>query len=298
MIVLADLPQKRRRVEVVPLTRHLPCNPSVLKVSGGYLATVRAVNYDLKHGYHFWTGSALASSVPDTQNSLLWMDNALQPLSHDLLEDRHIRAEQPALDGLEDLRLFLWREAYWVIGTAVHYRGKRRGTLTLARLDGSTMRLVDHMFLASPDNRDVEKNWTPWVRGDDLYFVHTVAPWRLMKYEDGTLIDVDLTPASIPDMSGSSCAMPWRDGWIAVVHHKGMERRPPRWEYWHRFLTFDGDMRPKALSRKFKFDGDAIEFCAGLAFNAEHDTLVVSYGCTDRVARFMELEQSVVESVF
>jgi len=294
MTVLAESPKRRRRVEVNALTRHLPCNPSIIKVNGGYLSTVRAVNYDLKHGYHFWTGSALASSVPDTQNSLLWMDNNLQMLSHDLLEDRHIRAEKPALDGLEDLRLFLWRGEYWVTGTAVHYRGKSRGTLTLARLDGATMRLEDPLFFTSPDNRDVEKNWMPWVVGDALYFIHTVAPWRLMRFDRPDLVDVSTAPATLPAVSGGSCVMPWRDGWLAVVHSKGQERRPPRWEYWHRFLILDGEMKPKALSRKWKLDGDAIEFCAGLAFNPEHETIVLSYGATDRVARFMELEESVI----
>jgi hypothetical protein len=56
-------------------------------------------------------------------------------------------------------------------------------------------------------------------------------------------------------------------------------------------------MRPKTISRKFKLDNDAIEFCAGLAFNRDHETIVLSYGCTDRVARFLELDESVVGSV-
>jgi hypothetical protein len=297
MTVLSDLPQRRRRVEVIPLTRHLPCNPSVIKVDGGYLSTVRAVNYDLKHGYHFWTGSALASSVPDTQNSLLWMDSNLQTLSHDLIEDRHIRADKHALDGLEDLRLFLWRGEYWVTATAVHYRAQKRGTVMLARLDGATLRIEDPLFFSSPDGRPVEKNWMPWVVGDTLYFVHTVAPYRLMRFDRPDLVDVATAPAAFPDVSGSSCVMPWRDGWLAVVHSKGQERRPPRWEYWHRFLIFDGEMRPKTISRKFKLDNDAIEFCAGLAFNRDHETIVLSYGCTDRVARFLELDESVVGSV-
>lgn len=284
-----------RTVKVDPITQYRLCNPSLVRLEGGgFAATVRGVNYDLRRGYVFRYGSA-PSPVPDTQNSFLLMSDDLEEQSHRLIDDRMVRADPRAADGIEDLRLFAWRGDLWVLGSALHYTPKPKNTMLLARFEADTHTLEDVRFIPSPVDAPVEKNWMPEVCGDRLFFVYRTFP--LVRYEyfdDGLAFVPPEAPEveMIADISGSSGLVPYKNGHLAVVHRKHFDNKRRHAVYRHHFVQFEGGV-PVKLGRRFSFEGEDVEFCSGLVVDG--DRVVLSYGVMDEEAVFMEISAQDME---
>jgi hypothetical protein len=295
-MILTQMGQEFTRVEIPALTQYLPCNPSFAVYGFEYLATVRGCNYDLERGYHFTIGSA-PSRTPDSQNYIAYFSRDMELRSYWFLEDRHLRKDERALDGIEDLRLFVHQGSPRVLGSALHYTPTPKNTMVLCWMDDD--RLADPVFIKSPKAAAVEKNWMPLVRGNDLYFVYFVAPFELYKLDGDELKLVDKAPPLdgwSTDLSGSSCVCPYEDGYIAVIHNKTIDHRKRLHFYRHFLVLFDADMRPKKISRKFSFEEERVEFCSGLAIDG--DNVVFSYGLMDQKAVILRMSKDSLRRLF
>lgn len=274
-----------QRVELPRVTRHNVCNPSILARADGFQVIVRGCNYDLGVRGGFFYGSA-AGPVPDSQSYLydLAPDLAIRAMS--FVEDRAQRTHEAALDGIEDMRLFDWQGARWVAGSACNSTANRN-TMMLARLEGAILR--DEVFLASPLAAPREKNWSPVVQGNDLFFVYGHHPLRVLRYDGGQLVPhlLEDTPARLTGFSGSSALMPYRDGYVAVAHHC-YPAPGPFWRiYQHCLIDYGPDFRIRRVGPSFRFENDGIEFCAGLALTASD--AIFSYGVNDKKAVLFRL---------
>lgn len=295
-MILTQMGEAFTRVEIPALTQYLPCNPSLIVHGSDYLATVRGCNYDLQRGYHFTIGSA-PSRTPDSQNYVARLTHDLEVYGYWFLEDRHIRKDERALDGIEDLRLFQHHGDTRVLGSALNYTPTPKNTMVLCWINDDF--LDDPIFIKSPKGMAVEKNWMPLVRGRDLYFVYYVAPFELYKLVGDELKLVDKALALdgwSTDLSGSSCVCPYEDGYIAVVHNKIIDHKKRLHFYRHFLVTFDADMRPKRISRKFSFEEERVEFCSGLAFDG--DNVIFSYGLMDQKAVILRMSKDSLRRLF
>jgi hypothetical protein len=282
-----------QRIEFPRVTRHNVCNPTILARPDGFAAIVRGCNYDLGVRGGFFYGSA-AVPVPDSQSYLYDLAPDLSIRAMSLIEDRPLRADEAALDGIEDLRLFVWRGAQWVIGSACNYIAKRN-TMMMARLEGSLLR--DAVFFSSPDFSPKEKNWAPVVQGDDLFFVYTHHPLRVLRYDQGRLVPHlhAETPARLVSFSGSSALMPYGDGFVGVAHHC-YPAPGPFWRiYQHCLVDYGPDFRIRRVGPSFRFENDGVEFCAGLALTATD--AIFSYGVNDKKAVLFRLPLASFETL-
>ena len=295
-MILTQLDIAFTRVEIPPLTQYRPCNPSIIKHGDEYLATVRGCNYDLKRGYHFTIGSA-PSATPDSQNYLAQLTSDLSVYKYWFIEDRHIRADPRALDGLEDLRLFEYQGETWVMASALNYTPTPKNIIVLCVLKDGVLR--NPIFIDSPKNAPVEKNWMPLVKGNDLYFVYKTAPYELYKLTRNKLTKIDTpnTTENWPEeLSGSSCVMPYEDGYLAVVHRKTIDHKKRLHFYRHHLIKFDANMQPSRFGQRFSFEDERIEFCSGLAFDGEH--VLFSYGLMDQKAVILKMPKDSVRRLF
>lgn len=283
-----------QRVAIPRVTRHNVCNPSVMATPEGFQVIVRGCNYDLGVRGGFFTGSATSSPVPDCQNYLFDLAPDLSIRDRIFIEDRDLRAHDAALDGIEDLRLFEWQGARWVLGAACNFTA-RRSTMLLARLDGTNLR--DAEFLASPLGAPTEKNWSPVVRGRDLFLVYKHHPLRVLRYDGGRLVPhlLEDTPAWLAPVSGSSGLSPYRDGYIGVAHQFHRAAAPFWRVYQHRLIDYGPDFRLRRISPPFCFEHHGVEFCAGLALTATE--AVFSYGISDKQAVLARLPLDRLEAL-
>lgn len=133
-----------------------------------------------------------------------------------------------------------------------------------------------------------EKNWMPFVRDGEILALTSTKPLNVVSLKDGSLIKEGRGLDTF--WSGSSQFIPYKGGWLGVVHrHDGvMERKNSIWPlrtYVHAFLWMDQDFENLDLSPSFRFRSKGVEFCSGLDWDG--DELILSYGIHDEEAHLL-----------
>lgn len=129
-----------------------------------------------------------------------------------------------------------------------------------------------------------EKNWMPWVVDSELFFVHRPSPFKLFHFDLGrkklTLVAAEGNSCFEPGTSGSSCIVPLGNRFAGMTHVK--TGRDEAASYLHRLFVIDRRTKVTRLSEPFTFEGEAIEYGSGLAFNA--GDVYLGYGAYDERA--------------
>lgn len=279
---------------IVPPEPFVPCNPSVLySKETGWICSVRAVSYRL----------GIPSDGGSSKNYLARLDaDGLYVLSYVELEDATGTSKNPRAKslGFEDLRLYFTAEGHLrALATACDI--VNGGAMPeMCRLDVgiATGKLTHCKMLRGPWSRSPQKNWMVVADGDDSRFIYRAYPAfvvdplamsRAWIFNTGRAIDeLDFLPASV---RGSSQAIPFDGGYLAVVHEH-RTKRPL--SYSHRFMWFDADLVPRKVTKDFVWLVPGVEFCAGLATDGTR--LVASFGVYDREAHLAVLEPDAVRA--
>lgn len=210
---------------------------------------------------------------PDTVNYIYNLDTG----ERTEIVDRHIHSAV-FRNGLEDGRMFSFvgRRAALFSGlfhNTVRHRTVMRNTMVLMPdLD----RPLEVQALHTDKLR--EKNWMPFVEDGRLYAVYSTRPWVVYDLTDFSVVTEH---EGLPEnWSGSSQVVPYRDGYLCVVHrHRGTW---PTAIYEHAFVRVSAAFEPVDVSPPFYFFGAGVEFCAGLDWHG--DELCLSFGRSDRDA--------------
>jgi glycosyltransferase involved in cell wall biosynthesis len=277
--------------ELVPLTPTVPvafapCNPSVLRTDEGYLVNCRAVSYRITpdQGYIAWEPDGVLRS----RNVLMRFDRDLRALG-----ETEVRADLPPVrwhpvQGLEDARVFTHcgRTGFLCTTADLHPDGPIRVSLCLVTANGE----VDHHrpLTGHGDDR-AQKNWLPFVVGDELFAIYSYEPLVIVKIDvdTGQVAPVVEQPQgrSFGDWRGSAgpVDLPARLGGGRLVLIHAVSSHPRRC-YTHRFVRLDDDWRITHASRPFVFHETGIEFGSGMCLTHDNDHLLITYGVEDREA--------------
>jgi hypothetical protein len=153
--------------------------------------------------------------------------------------------------------------------------------MVLARIDctsGDKCFLTNWRVLASSMPVQWEKNWIPQVVDDELRFIYSMDPTRVLS-EAGVILAQETSAVAAENFRGGSQAIPLDGGWLMLIHE--WELVGARRNYLHRFIWLDASCRLIRLSRRFFFQRIASEFAAGLAWHMTGDHLVISFGIDD-----------------
>ena len=257
-----------------------PGNISIGRERDGFVALIRAVNYDkLASGYFDRHGD-----TSFRQRTLLaHLDEHLQNVSSvEVLPPQDMPpAQHTDSIGFEDPRPVVWRGDLWCISSVRQLNPDGRAEMVLARIaetpQGNKV-LTDWRVLASGMPVQWEKNWMPQVIGDELRFIYSVGPTRILS-ELGDVLVQETPSIAVENFRGGSQAIPFDGGWLMVIHE--WENINTIRRYFHRFIWFDENNRLRRISRRFFFQRIASEFVAGLAWHLTGDRLVVSFGIDD-----------------
>lgn len=193
------------------------------------------------------------------------------------------------LYGFEDLRLFVHEGRLLALAATAKKQdvGFARATMCLLDVEGGNLK--NPRLLQSPR---YERNWIPAVGEAGWRLIYSVAPLIVLGPEAQV-------PGEAPAgayLRGSSQAVHYRDGYLAVVHEvAGNHEQVRKIEYTHRFVMFNNDLtQVTKVGKPFCFQKRGIEFCAGLA--VWKDQLVISYGVDDRRAYVAEVTNDIVHN--
>ena len=206
------------QVDFTPLDGYRAINPSVARRGGDVLLVQRTVNYELTDGFYHTPKDAPI----DTRNFLLRLNDELQiESSAEILPP--VDFPEPSYQlvrGIEDLRLFVWRDSLWCCGTVRELTPQGWCEQVLARIDDGMpvpeqYRLTDWRLLHPPGPRLHEKNWMPRVAGDRLQFIYRCDPTRIIDDQARTVVEMQPIIAA-EQFSGGSQAIVFDDGWLAL----------------------------------------------------------------------------------
>ncbi len=277
-----------RRIDLALPPGWFPTNPSIAASDEGYLAIVRAVDYEIigPHQYRFADPQGPAHTV----NHLVRLDSDLRVIAaYPAVDATLVQPRQPCeFAGLEDCRLVRWRGGWAASCGTVDRTPRCVGMIDLVYLDPATGAFHSAVPLSDRMAMRWEKNWMPVVSGDDLLFVYGCDPVTVLRFDpDGGAVVPHRQHAAPPiarELKGGSQGLRVDGGWLFCVHQSADFPDRNRC-YLHRFMLLDDEFRMTHLTRPFTFLAPGIEFCAGIARRG--DELVASFGVEDREAHLV-----------
>lgn len=257
-----------------------PGNISIAREGDGFVVLIRAVNYDkLESGYFDRHGdtSFRQRTLLARLDANLQITSSIEVLApQDMPRPQHTDSL-----GFEDPRPIIWRGDLWCISSVRQLNPDGRAEMVLARIaetpQGNKV-LTDWRVLASGMPVQWEKNWMPQVMRDELRFIYSVGPTRILS-ESGDVLVQEIPSVAVENFRGGSQAVSFDGGWLMVIHE--WENVRAIRHYFHRFIWFDENNRLNRISRRFFFQRIASEFVAGLAWHPTGDRLVIGFGIDD-----------------
>jgi tetratricopeptide (TPR) repeat protein len=270
-------------------------NPSICVHRGELKALVRTVNYrmdeDGRYLIRSTDGTANNSNPINTRNWLVPLNRDLGSITQiELIPREPQQVEYPLVVGFEDPRIFDHDNNLFISATVRQRCSDGLAEQTLARIGGpagaaSTLGGYSCLGLDGITPmlrwpRLYEKNWMP-IEGSSIRFLYR--PGHVVDQAGQDLIKHEPTTLRSDSFSGGSQLIPFRDGWLGIIHEAHVYiDRPWKRYYSHRFVWYDSEFRLGRVSRPFFFKDKVIEFVAGLCQHPDKDgTLVISFGFKD-----------------
>ena len=237
--------------------------PTILRTEEGFVINQRWVNYRYKKN-----GSK--EHLPkqwETLNSCLFLDNSLQQIGEEVFLEEDDQDRTKKALGLEDIRLYAYEGE-------VHFIANKMAQIHYGIYD-------DRLIPTKVPSSVPEKNWSFVEFNAKLCVVHSWYPLKIGRLTDSKLdifyTDKDM-PAFFKNARGSTPGVKWGDE-IWFILHKSHHNKMKVYNYQHIIAVFDSRMKLKRYSETFKFAGEKVEYCNGMAMH--DDKLYVSYSTLD-----------------
>jgi predicted GH43/DUF377 family glycosyl hydrolase len=293
LIDISEYVLRRIRLPDPEHTDQRATNPSIaVHPDGGFLCIVRHVNYVYEQGFYRQIDG---SDVVRTENVLVKMNRDFDIEWSSIIDDQKLceHAELFPVFGLEDARLFQRDDEWWMSGTCREHRVDGRCQIFMCRLKIDELNSAQIEFTVQlpflSENRH-EKNWMPIV-GSEHSWVWGVQPTVRCRFDDvtGSLVPSRTAKGDL-SIRGSSQVVPWKNGWLAVVHDVEMVNGLRT--YRHRFVRWSDLWEIEFVSPPFRLGDDAfgLEFCAGLVVLDGGQRLLLSVGIGDSRAEIVAME--------
>jgi len=289
---------KIQEVGFVPPYDYRPMNPSITSNDGGLWMIQRTVNYEIRpDGSYDMRGDSAIRTV----NYLIKIADDLSVISHqEILPPEHLA--EPLYNlviGWEDCRLFFWRGEPWCTATVRELNTEGYCEIVLSRIvdaENGKKRFADHRVITPRfTERQHEKNWMPMVVGDELFFVYSSDPTRIIDHE-GNLISSRVTHIAADSFRGGGPLVEFNGGWLALIHEShGM----PDWRrrYMHRWAWYDAYGRLSKYSPAFYIKDLGIEFAAGLAKHPTTGSIIASFGVHDKSSWLATFDPNEIKKI-
>lgn len=309
VIKLESVEYKKIEVNSLPIEgscvkAYLTCNPSIVTTENGYIVICRMVNYKI-----FVEGNICnyKATLPyKTKNILQLYDKELKKIKEVPIVD-YVSQNCFSQIGPEDCRIFNWDNEYWFTGCTHDINVKCNiGVMLglLKNINNNDVIEFDKLINLAPLNDNVmEKNWLPFIINNKLYMMYSYDPLKILEVEKDNSYKVIINEKQKFDFSqfkGSAAPIPFKDGYLLVIHETKEPRKFPftiEMRYFHRFIYLDSSLRIKKISNRFTFKDEIIEFVCGLTLDHSKQKIILGLGIWDREAYLGLLDVDYVWSL-
>lgn len=263
-------------------------NPSsigyVQDSSDRHWINIRFVNYTLTHqGSYIYLDNSRIIKTKNAVCELFFDENGNVVGSENVKEMSETSIQLPIstegyfAEGLEDIRLYNVQDRMRFIASTNNYSSRGRIQMVVGDYLPELGEYRRTTIIESPNLvSKQEKNWTPFVRNDQEWFIYKWCPMELGKIvvqSNGMsqlVILERIETSHIPWFSqfrGSTPLHACEKGWVCVVHFS--EEGHPR-KYYHCLVWLDKmSMKPIQYSDPFYFKNRSVEFCIGMKVQDE-----------------------------
>ena len=256
-------------------------NPTIAADGDGLRMIVRTANYRLRDGvYRILDDDGVIRNI----HYVARLDSALRlqevlPLQP---PEDGVRTYPVRVRGYEDCRLTRVEDRWLVLATARDRNREERCEMLLLTLRGPNV--AEELLLPGPEPGRHEKNWMPFVEGGEIHFVYSCGPTVVAALDSRSgpmrIVSRHETRRDMGSLRGGSQGVSVEQGTLFVVHEVVAAMAGRR--YTHRFVLLNEAYRLVAMSPRFSFAHEGVEFCAGLAGHGSK--LVLSFGIGDAAA--------------
>lgn len=291
-------------VRTVPLRNELDTtqwgitNPSLVPWGEGYLLNVRHVNYEITAADKFIPRQGAPTVI--TRNFLHHLDAALNITKTVELQDDLTAYAGRYIQGLEDLRLFVWGGELYGMPNSTYFTPVQQ--MNLVKINQDTGALERRFHLDYDHNPQAcQKNWLPLVEsttGDKLKVLYSHDPHTLLevtKTGTVTVLSKEEPKYNCKSFRGSAAPIPYGSGYLGIVHDvffPGGKRH-----YYTRFVWYDEQFKVTKVSLPFYWFIQGIEYVLTLAWNKGQTGLLVGVSVREEKAYLMEVDPKTVESL-
>jgi len=281
---------------------YFPSSPSIISLESGYLCNVRAVNYTIRSNGSYDIRDP--NGIVRTKNFLYFLNNNFEIQNGYELSDNleKLNPKYPSqILGLEDVRLFTYKDKKCFFATCCETLNFFCPRIVFGSFDSSgnldfvkTLQIPDNM------NNTCEKNWLPFLDGDEICFIYKLSPLTIY-FLDFDTCEVKLKFQKILTESesqnwyeyrGSAPPIPYNDGWLLTIHQ--VHYSTPR-KYFHRFLWFNKDFTYSKYSDLFIFEKVGIEY--NLSIFHANTNVGLGYSINDGSAKIMLIPQDKLDKM-
>lgn len=250
--------------------------------------TLHATNNEYNPGGHW--GELIYSISQDrgrkleTKNAVTCMkDPMTSPFEYRYIKEKE-RNHLWDFQGNEDVRLAVWNNELYETYIIRDDNPTGASRVHYSRLDTETMEEMDKTRIPGPngDTTYCEKNWMP-VADQPFVFVSKADP------EHRFLKNFDM-------IRGSSQLVPFKDGYVSVVHTCQMWFSPngrKSARYLHAFVAFNRKLEIQKVSPLFSFMDRPVEFCCGLT--RKGDDFYITFSIQDNISYILKTNEKTIE---
>lgn len=227
--------------------------------------------------------------------------NVLAVISKEGIESERFLKYNTALDnlyvGLEDMRISVVDKIYYNAN-----RGLERGKMVVEHgwIDLESGETREEQLLEHPENNKIEKNW---LMLDDhiIYNWHPLVIGDIVKREmvhankiteDSYTFQKTHEIKTLPffkSLRGSCNSIRIGDEYWVLCHLVSYEDRR---YYYHIMVVLSESFEVKKYSKLFTFEGEKVEYCLGIRYLEESDSLFFGYSVMDRETKYLEIAKS------
>jgi hypothetical protein len=286
------------------IENYYPSSPAYLynENNGDHILNTRYVNYSYSpSGYY---------SINDPKNTLITknivsvLDNDLIPFEFHEMDESEI--ELPVHDtysiGLEDIRLYNYKDNVKFIATNVHFVGNRKNRIIIGDYNYMNNSYSNCKIIQPPTDTGCEKNWIPLVSNDEEYFIYKWCPFQLGKINNETkkleiIQSYEIKSPEFHRIRGSTTFIDKGDHLLGVVHF--CEEMIPR-QYYHVLVTLDKHtFKPISYSDPFCFQHYGVEFCIGFTIQYEKYVFWISMKDNNAIMVSVDMDKiPICHSIF
>jgi hypothetical protein len=291
-------------------------NPSIFLDKEKILVNLRSVNYTFYHSEEkiFQHPYGPLTYIHPENDIHLRTENYYLELNENFEIEKYLKINTSKFDtydpqwefvGLEDIRLFKWKEKLYAAGVRRDLDSIGTGRMELSELVVSEDEVFEfsRFRIPTPNNKQsyCEKNWMP-VLDMPFHFIKWTNPTELVcvdiENKNCNSIFIGKQKETPADLRGGSQVIKWRSYFLAVTHEVDLfknENGRKDAVYRHRFVLWDKNWNLIRWTRDFSIMSGHVEFCTGLALKDRE--FLLSFGFQDNAAFILKFPEKIVEEL-